>query len=101
MWVLDHLDDLASDFSAIHGIPDILALDGPTFFKLAYRIGCYQGVMRDFVLARAANEREEQAPAPSRPARVANGQRQVVGGTRAELQMAPEFAGIFSFATAG
>lgn len=94
--MLDHLDDLASDFSAIHGIPDILDLDGPAFMRLAYRIGCYQGVMRDLVLAKAAGEREERPSASPQPA---NGKRQVVGGTRAELQMAPEFAGIFSFAT--
>ena len=99
--MLDHLDDLASDFSAIHGIPDILALDGPAFMRLAYRIGCYQGVMRDLVMAQAAREREENSPASQRPAWAGNGQRQVVGGTQAELQMAPEFAGIFSFAAAG
>lgn len=99
--MLDHLDDLASDFSAVHRVDDILALDGPTFFRLASRIGCYQGVMRDLVMAQAAEERAERAPASQQPAWPGNGQRQVVGGTRAELQMAPEFAGIFSFATAG
>lgn len=46
MWVLDYLDDLESDFSAIHGIDDMYSLPGPKFFKFAYRMGAYKGVMQ-------------------------------------------------------
>ena len=41
----DHLADLASDFSAVHGIRDMLSLPGPVFFAFAYRLSAYQGVM--------------------------------------------------------
>lgn len=75
----------------------MLSLPGPVFFKLAYRIGSYQGVMRDIVTAAAHEQAQRDSPQPQ----YGDGQRTVVGGTRQELQMAPEFAGIFSFATAG
>lgn len=45
MWVLDYLSDLESDFSAIHGIDDIYSLPGPRFFRFAYRITAYQGLL--------------------------------------------------------
>jgi hypothetical protein len=48
--VLAHLDDLQSDFSAIHRIDDMYALDGPTFMRLAFRLPVYQGVMRQRLL---------------------------------------------------
>lgn len=63
--MLDHIDDLDSDFSAIHRIDDMWALDGPRFFKLAVRLPAYDGVMR----VRVAAEAEQKRPAePSRPA---------------------------------
>jgi hypothetical protein len=96
LWTLDHLDDLASDFSAVHGIGDIMALDGPTFFRLAFRIGSYQGVMRDLVMAEAAAERQQE---PAGPVGALPG-RQVVGASRAELQSEPLFAQVFSFSEA-
>ncbi len=46
MWVLDYLDDLESDFSAIHRIEDMYELDGPRFFSLAMRLAAYPGVMQ-------------------------------------------------------
>lgn len=58
--MLDHLDDLESDFSAIHRISDIYALDGPRFFKLAYRMSAYQGVMR--MRTEEQMSREQEAP---------------------------------------
>lgn len=45
MWVLDHLEDLESDFSVFHRVEDINSLDGPRFFRLALRIFAYEGVM--------------------------------------------------------
>lgn len=49
MWVLDHLDDLESDFSAIHGIGDMWAMPSPKFFRLAERMPHYPGALRDYV----------------------------------------------------
>lgn len=75
MWVLDHLDDLESDFSAIHRVADIHALEGPRFFRMAHRINAYEGVMK----MRAEEEMlqiqqiqqalQHQAPASSSPSR--------------------------------
>jgi hypothetical protein len=54
--VLDHLGDLEADFLRFYGIHDMLALDGPRFFRLAYRVFAYQGVMT----ARYENERGDE-----------------------------------------
>jgi hypothetical protein len=89
-WVLEHLADLASDFSAIHGIRDMLSLPGPVFFALAYRLSAYQGVMA----ARAA-EREDAPEAPGEPERRTALPEQVT--PRVVLQTDPAFKGIFSF----
>jgi len=49
------LEDVCSDMSAFHGVRDIRKLDGPAFFKLAYRLDSYQGA----VAAAAAREAGE------------------------------------------
>lgn len=57
VWVLDHLDDLDADFLRFYRI-DITqddTVDPPRFFKLAYRLPAYQGVMA----ARVEAQREE------------------------------------------
>ncbi len=64
MWVLDHLDDIASDLSAIHRIDDMYALSSRRFFRLAYRLPAYRGVMRMRVEAAQA-----EGPAGHGPAR--------------------------------
>ena len=88
----DHLGDLASDFSAIHGIRDMLALPGPVFFSLAYRLSAYQGVMA----LRAAEQEQEDAPdAPGAPQRRMPPPEQVT--PKAVLQYDSAFKGIFSF----
>jgi hypothetical protein len=46
MWIWVLLDDVCSDMSRFHGIRDITALDGPTFFKLAYRLPIYDGAVK-------------------------------------------------------
>lgn len=66
MWVVDHLDDLESDFSAIHHVPDMLALPGPKFFRMAHRMVAYRGVMRARVEAQQDNEGGTSAPNRSR-----------------------------------
>lgn len=46
MWVLDHLEDLESDFNVFHRVEDIYSLPGPLFFSRANRITAYAGVMQ-------------------------------------------------------
>lgn len=53
--MLSHLADLESDFSAIHRITDMYALDGPRFFQMAYRLPVYEGVLRQRLLAQHNN----------------------------------------------
>lgn len=90
--MLDHLADLASDFSAVHGIRDMLALPGPTFFALAYRLSAYQGVMA----LRAAEQEAESAPSsPEAPQPHPQAPEQVT--PRAVLESDAAFRGIFSF----
>ena len=96
MWVLLHLDDLASDLSAIHGIRDMTRLTGPVFFKLAYRIGAYgNGVMcrvAEQLVADAA-QRQQAAAAPiGQPGRVE------VPSTPAAIAADPVLSKLVSFA---
>ena len=61
--MLDYLDDLESDFSRFHRIDDIYQLDGPRFFRMAWRISAYGGVMS---MRLDAQQREAQpTPAPA------------------------------------
>lgn len=46
IWVVEHLDDLESDFSVFHRVEDMLNLDAPRFFRFAHRMPAYRGVMR-------------------------------------------------------
>lgn len=94
--MLDHVDDIASDMSVFHRIDDVTTLDGPTFFRLAWRLPAYTGVMQ----ARAIAESETSGPQSaaqqpftySAPAR-----RDVNPGTKATLMSEPAFQGVFSF----
>ena len=61
--MLDHMDDLASDFSAIHRITDMSRLTGEAFFKLAFRMSAYQSVMQ----ARVLEEHAGSSGVPSAP----------------------------------
>jgi hypothetical protein len=42
-WVLDHLDDLESDFSVFHRVDDLYELDAERFWAMAERIMHYGG----------------------------------------------------------
>jgi ribonuclease BN (tRNA processing enzyme) len=68
MWVVDHLADIESDFSVFHRVDDPLALAGPEFFRKAYRLGAYSGVMA----VRIAAQKDRSRPAESR---IASGER--------------------------
>lgn len=90
--MLDHLDDLASDFSVFHRIDDITTLDGPTFCRMAYRLTAYTGVMAARVAAAQQEAEPRSAPPPAASAAC-----EINPGTRATLMADPAFAGIFSF----
>ncbi|MGA5820805.1 hypothetical protein ACPC54_23430 [Kitasatospora sp. NPDC094028] len=92
--MLDHLDDLASDFNVFHRIPDVTVLDGPAFLRLAWRMTAYEGVMR----ARAAATQHND---PETSPRMAPGRREEINpGTRTALMADPAFAGLFSYGDA-
>jgi hypothetical protein len=57
MWVLDYLDDIESDMSAIHRVDygSMLDLPSPQFFAMARRLPAYQGAMA----ARLENDKQE------------------------------------------
>ncbi|MGW2371658.1 hypothetical protein [Kitasatospora sp. NPDC001683] len=94
--MLDHLDDLASDFSVFHRVSDITVLDGPTFFRLAWRMPAYEGVMR--VRATAQQEDGDTGGMPQ----MAPGRREEINpGTRTALAADPAFAGLFSYGSPG
>jgi hypothetical protein len=59
MWVVDHLEDLESDFAVLHRVNDPLSLPGPEFFRKAARLPAYRGVMR--ARAEAAQERAQRS----------------------------------------
>jgi hypothetical protein len=63
MWVVDHLADLESDFAVFHRVDDPLSLAGPEFFRKAYRLSAYSGVLA----ARVEATRERSAPATTSP----------------------------------
>jgi hypothetical protein len=63
MWVVDHLDDLDSDFSVLHGEGDALSLPAPRFFARAARLAAYPGVMRLRVENEIAERNDGSLPA--------------------------------------
>ena len=79
-----------------HRITDIGELPGPTFFKLAWRMSAYAGVMQ----SRAQEAQDESRPASPAQEPFTYGtarQDEVNPGTRATLMAEPAFKGIFSF----
>jgi hypothetical protein len=91
------MDDLVSDFSAIHRIRDVRTLTGPAFYKLAFRLAAYEGVirirMRESLRESGGDTSQQASPyAQSAP-------REVVPATRVALQAHPEFSRLISFST--
>ena len=90
-----HLDDLVSDFSAIHRISDITAMPGPGFFRAAWRLAAYQGV----IAARAHEAREGQPDSsPSSTPVAARRDRVEVPATKAAIGLDPVLSKVISFA---
>lgn len=95
--MLDHLDDIASDMSAFHRIDDVTTMDGPTFFRLAWRLPAYTGVMQARALAESESSSPAQ-PAAQQPLTYGAAARQDINpGTKTTLMAEPAFAGVFSF----
>lgn len=98
MFLRDHLDDVASDMSVFHRVDDITDFDAVTLWKLAWRLGAYQGRMA-MVVQELQELQEQQESGPARPAPQASGGRQqTVQGTAAALRSHPEFNGGGQFA---
>jgi hypothetical protein len=95
---------VVSDFSAIHHIHDITELPGPVFFRMAYRLGAYQGaVAARMMMARAEGgsqpaATQQPAPIPQQPpARPVSG-RMPPPGSKQAIQGDRILSQIFSFA---
>jgi hypothetical protein len=95
--VLDHLDDLASDFNVFHRVPDVSVLDGPTFFRLAWRMPAYEGVMR----VRATAAQQDDAGSGTMPQMAPGRYEEINPGTRTALAADPAFASLFSYGSPG
>lgn len=69
--MLDHQRDLWADFRAVYGLApaDALALPGPEYLALAYRLPAYESVIR----ARAEREREQEDDRPAPAAALMSG----------------------------
>lgn len=88
------MDDLVSDFSAIHHIHELSTLTGPAFFRLAFRLGAYEGVIAARMREARQQEGASQQASPYAPPQQ---QREMVPATRAALENTEGFKGIFSF----
>lgn len=97
MFLRDYLDDVASDMSAFHRIDDILDLDGPALWKLAWRLGAYQGRMA-VIIQDLRDQEEGGAPRGPSPAAIGPVSGPPIQGTAEVLSHHPAFAadGIFA-----
>lgn len=99
MWAGDHLADIESDMSVFHRVDDIWAMPPARFFRLAYRLPAYRGVMREVALAAQRDQEPEDRPVAARTA-PAPARRQPAARDRPVTKAAlhdPAFKGIFSF----
>jgi hypothetical protein len=85
LWVLDHLDDIASDLSAFHRIDNYEQMGSVRFLRLAYRLPAYGGVMavRQQEAERRDSRRRLDAPDP-----VTGERPTVIGSSAADLTAA-------------
>lgn len=65
--MLDHLDDIVSDLSAVHGIRDATGMEAAVFFPLVRRLAAYPSV-----IARRLQIEQSGSPVESRPVRRAD-----------------------------
>lgn len=82
IWIPDFLDDIESDWSAIHRISDIRRLSGPRFFAWTMRLFAYPGALQARATVEQAEQQEQPEPQPepdvplaARPAYAGDGYR--------------------------
>jgi hypothetical protein len=63
-WVLDHLDDVASDMSVFHRVDDPWSMPAPRFFTLASRLHVYDGAVRAATVVPAVRPVDVPVPPP-------------------------------------
>lgn len=63
--MLDYLDDIESDMSAFHRVDNIWEMEGPRFFRMAFRLTAYSGVMA--ARAQAENDKPSSGSVGSTP----------------------------------
>lgn len=96
MWVVDYLDDIESDFSVFHRVDDVWSMSGPRFFKLAWRLPAYQGVMQARAVAESERSPVERPFEYGQPSSAAGGV-QWNPGTAQSIQADPAISQLFSF----
>jgi hypothetical protein len=82
--------------SVFHRVDDITELDGPTLFRLAWRLPAYSGVVRAVI---AEQQENPQRPMPYTAAGAPGGDRRWNPGTRTTLQADPDVSRLFSFSS--
>lgn len=66
--MLEHLDDIESDMSVFHRVDDIYKMEGPRFFRMAFRLAAYSGVMAARLQAEHDKPSHTTAPVNTPPA---------------------------------
>lgn len=54
MWILDYLDDIESDLSAVHRVDDMGSMPAGRFVRLVERLWHYPGAVRSRVVEQVA-----------------------------------------------
>lgn len=66
MWVLDHLDDLETDFRVFYRIDDFEQIPSTQFLKYAYRVSAYNGVVAAKMMQQQEKQESSSAPVGKR-----------------------------------
>jgi hypothetical protein len=83
-----HLEDLRSDFSAIHRIDEIERMPAPRAYSLAYRISAYESVTRARLRARHAKKAAPAGPQEMKASRwLAQNPRALEGISRTKFDL--------------
>lgn len=85
--MLDYIDDIESDLSAIHRIDDMWGMEAPRFFRYAKRLPAYHGAMRARAERLAHDEQQ-------RKERSGIADREIIPVPAGELHTMPGLAGL-------
>jgi hypothetical protein len=98
--VLDWLDEIESDMSAVHRVDDIWSMPAAKFFRFAWLLPAYRGAVRERRL-REQHETGEDAPAPQQqyepPGYTGPSRNGPAPGTRTLIENDPMFSQIIGF----